>query len=475
MPEASHSGTFQFATAGGLSDRAYKWWLTGVVSLAAVIRIFYVVVRLHDQVANSLDQYWYQNMASLVSQGKGISNPEVYAEKGILVPTALHLPFTSFLLVPLDLVGLGTLGEHQVFVAIVGTATVLILGMLAGRLVSRQAGVVTAFVAAVYPGMWGFDAKVMSEPIEQFLVALMLLFAYLFRYRPTALRGVCLGAIVGLAVLTRSELILEVPLLLVPLCIGAFKGRFNRELIFKAALVLGSVAVVVGPWIYYCETAFHDPEILSTDLGIGLIQDNNPVTYSGPYLGFWFAPASDPPPPGDESQVDHAFQHDSISYARSHESELPAVLLARVGRIWDLYNPFETADLTGAPACPAQTFCDYDIVDDRGEVKAWIWSFYGLIPFAVIGLVVLRRKRAIVYPLLSLAAVVTLVAIGEAGVLRFRAPFEDAFVVMAGIGLHTSLTWGRRRMSRGARTSVPEGPGIGARSSPELISRASRA
>ena len=142
-------------------------------------------MRLHDQVADSLDQYWYQNTATLIADGRGISNPQFFAEKGILTPTALHLPLTSFLLVPFDLIGLGKLGEHQVLIAIIGTATVLILGMLVSRLVSREAGVVTAFVAAVYPGMWGFDAKVMSEPVEQFLVALMLLFAYLFRYQPT--------------------------------------------------------------------------------------------------------------------------------------------------------------------------------------------------------------------------------------------------------------------------------------------------
>ena len=458
MPEASPGGGFQFATASGLSDRAYKRWLTAVVALAGVIRIVYVIVRLHDQVADSLDQYWYQNTATLIADGRGISNPQFFAEKGILTPTALHLPLTSFLLVPFDLIGLGKLGEHQVLIAIIGTATVLILGMLVSRLVSREAGVVTAFVAAVYPGMWGFDAKVMSEPVEQFLVALMLLFAYLFRYQPTAFRGVCLGASVGLAVLTRSELVLEVPFLLVPLCIGAFKGRFNRDFVFKAALVFGSVAVVVGPWIYYCETAFHDPEVFSTDLGIGLLQDNNPVTYSGPRLGFWWAPATNVHPPGDESQVDHAFQHEAITYARAHESELPEVLLARVGRLWDVYRPLETAEMTGVPACQPNVPCDMDIVEDLGEVEAWIWSFYGLIPFAVIGFVVLRRKRAIVYPLVSLAVVVTLVAIGEAGVLRFRAPFEDAFVVMAGIGLHRALTWGRHRMGPGAQIPVPGEP-----------------
>lgn len=448
MPAATRIESFQFATKGRFGNWAYALCLTGVGIAAAAVRIVYVAARWHNPVATSFDQYWYQNLASLIAKGKGISSPTTFVNSGVLAPTALHLPLTSFLLVPFDLVGFSSLGEHQVLMALAGVATVIILGLLAGRLVSRAAGVVTAVVAAVYPGLWGFDAKVMSEPVEQLLVALMLLFAYGFRYRPTYARAVCLGAIVGLEVLTRSELILEVPLLLVPVCIGAFRGRFTRDFAIKAAVVLGSTALVLAPWVAYCETTFHDPEVLSTDLGVGLIQDNNTVTYYGERIGFWYPPASSPTPPGDESQVDHTFQHEAEKFAGSHKRELPLVLLARVGRLWDLYNPFQTARFTAVPAtCPPESGCEVDSVEDLSEIQAWIWSFYGLLPFSIVGLVILRRRRAIVYPLLSLAVVVTVVAIIEAGVLRFRAPFEDAFVVMAGIGLHALLSWSWRRVA----------------------------
>jgi hypothetical protein len=153
-------------------------------------------------------------------------------------------------------------------------------------------------------------------------------------------------------------------------------------------------------------------------------------------LGFWYEPASLPPPPGDESQVDHTFQHEAEDYVRGHERRLPAVILARVGRLWNLYHPFQTARFT-APRCHAGQVCP--ATEDLSEIHAWIWSFYGLVPFAVIGAVMVKRRRKILYPLLSLAVVVTVVAIVEAGVLRFRAPFEDAFVILAGIGLYGFL------------------------------------
>jgi hypothetical protein len=233
--------------------------------------------------------------------------------------------------------------------------------------------------------------------------------------------------------------------------------------------MLGATAIVLAPWVAYCQTAFHDPEVLSTDLGIGLIQDNNPFTYYGPHIGFWYAPASSPIPPGDESQVDHTFQHEALTYAKSHKRRLVLVVLARIGRLWDLYHPFQTARFTGMPAgCPPKIGCIVDSVEDLGEVQAWIWAFYGLLPFAVLGLVVLRRRRAILYPLLSLAVVVTVVAIIEAGILRFRAPFEDAFVVMAGIGLQALLSWLWRRTAALVRPSSSSGQHT-RKSSPEPL------
>ena len=43
------------------------------------------------------------------------------------------------------------------------------------------------------------------------------------------------------------------------------------------------------------------------------------------------------------------------------------------------------------------------------------------------------------YRLLFLGSILTIVAVTEAGVMRFRAPFEDAFVALALIGLYTVL------------------------------------
>jgi uncharacterized membrane protein len=441
----------------GLTTRAYAWWLTAIAAASLAVRVEYVAARWDNLVSLAADQYWYQNLASMITSGRGISSPTAWALNHEITPTALHGPLTSFLLVPFDVVGYSTTHEHQLLMAVLGTITVVLLAVLSGRLVGRGAGVVTGFVGALYPGLWAFDAKVMSEPVEQFLVAVILLLAYSFRYEPTAAKATGLGLAVGLSVLTRSELVLEVPLILIPLCVGALRGKDVRHIAKMSGLAVGTTALVLAPWIAYCQTAFHDPEVLSTDLGVGLIQDNNPTTYYTARIGYWWA-AAETPEPGDESQRDHVYQHEAISYARAHESRLPDVVLARVGRLWDLYHPFQTASFTApTPSCSGKPGCRVSTVEDLKAQEAWIWSFYFLIPFAIVGAVVLRRRKKIIYPMVCLAVIVTVVAIIEAGVLRFRAPFEDAFVVMVGVGLYTVSRgavshWKNSAGARSART-----------------------
>jgi hypothetical protein len=414
----------------------------------------YIGARWEDAVAIPSDQYWYQNLAKMIVSGRGISSPTAWAVRHVITPTALHGPLTSFLLVPFDLVGYSTFHEHELIMAVLGTATVLLLAVLAGRLVGHGAGITTAVVGALYPGQWGFDAKVMSEPVEQFLVAVMLVLGFSFRYGPSAKKAVGLGFVVGLLVLTRDEQLLAIPLIVVPLCFGALRDKGRAQALKMIGLSIGTTALVLGPWIGYCETAFHDPEVLSTDLGVGLIQDNNPVTYYSARIGYWWAQAEPSHYPGDESQADRAYQHDAISYARAHASRMPVVILARVGRLWDLYNPIQTANFTAPrPACyPGISPCRVDPVEDLGTQEAWIFSFYVLIPFAIVGIVVLRRRKKILYPLLCLAVIVTVVAIIEAGVLRFRASFEDAFVVLVGVGMYAAVEAGYRRLGAGSNS-----------------------
>ena len=66
---------------------------------------------------------------------------------------------------------------------------------------------------------------------------------------------------------------------------------------------------------------------------------------------------------------------------------------------------------------------------------AGLGFYYALVPFAVGGIVVLRRRRIDQWFLLAPAAVVTVVSAVVIALVRYRAPFEVCLVVLAAAGI----------------------------------------
>jgi hypothetical protein len=112
---------------------------------------------------------------------------------------------------------------------------------------------------------------------------------------------------------------------------------------------------------------------------------------------------------------------------------LPIVVLARVGRVWDLYAPIQMAhsDVNEGRPVPASI--------------AGLIMYYTLLPLGAIGVVVLRRRKITQWPLLVPAISVTIAAAAAFGLVRFRAEFEVSLVVMAAVGLSAAWEWMLRR------------------------------
>ena len=82
--------------------------------------------------------------------------------------------------------------------------------------------------------------------------------------------------------------------------------------------------------------------------------------------------------------------------SRTHAGRLPVVLLARLGRIWEVYRPVQNVELN-------------EFFEQRGHAASWamLIGYYLLLPFAIGGLVVLRRRRIPIYPFLAIVAAIT--------------------------------------------------------------------
>jgi 4-amino-4-deoxy-L-arabinose transferase-like glycosyltransferase len=275
----------------------------------------------------------------------------------------------------------------------------------------ERAGLVAAGLAALYPTLIAADGALMTESLYGLLAGVSLVAAYRVLDEPSLGRALLLGVIVGLAGLTRGEAFLLLPLLLIPL--------LRRPGGIRAAVVTCvAFAVVLAPWTIRNWTVFDRPVIVATEAGETFAGANCESTYYGDKIGRWDVFCVRQPEEGNEAERLNAVGRDGARYAFDHLGRLPVVLAARFGRTWSLYDTFPTPEGRS-----------------RAVTAAGVIGFFLLLPLAVYGLVLLRRRGAAVWVLTTPFITVTLTALLAYGALRFRQAAELPLVVLAAVAV----------------------------------------
>jgi hypothetical protein len=372
--------------------RSFRGRLAGIVVFAAALRLLAAYHYRHYPVVG--DALTYHLEADLLAHGHGFRR---VAEN---VPTAEHPPLHIVVLAFFDLLGAHSTALQKACMGLVGSVTVGLVGLL-GRAVRGEAtGLIAAAIAAVYPMLWLPDAAIMSETTSMLLVAAALLVAY---QPPSLRRAAGLGALIGLAALARGELLALLVLLLT-----------DRR---RALAGVAACAVVLAPWTIRNALTFDAPVLISDNANGVFVGANCGPTYSGPLIGGWVFSCYGTAPPGDEAQQMVAYRKRGLAYARDHAGRLPLVMAARVGRVLDVYRPWNQGAFLGGLEGRAPN------ATRLGLVMYWL-----LVPFAVAGAALLGR-RAI--PLLVPVALVIVVAALVYGNTRFRSSAEPSLVVCA--------------------------------------------
>jgi len=433
--------------------RAHQFaWILGAIVLAAfILRVVYILTARQDFIdafpRRNLyelgDAYLYQRGAVLFVHGKGFVNPYLYDLRHISQQDAAHPPlYLLWLSIPSAL-GLTTALEHALWSAVLGAGTIAVVGLAGREMFSARAGLVAAALAAIYPNVFSHDGALQSETMAIFTVTLTVWMAYRFWHRPSVWNAVWVAVGGGLATLSRSELSVLVAALFVPLVLvtKAPDARTRWKWLGAGAIAL---AVVVGPWVVFNLTRFDRPEFISDNFGYTLLTATCDTTYYGPSTGYWdFGCAFDKfkeihAARHDRSRNDVIFRDTALDYIKSHKKRVPAVTLARWERffgVWDLTHDFD------------QVHKD-TIVEGRESWVAWggAIGWFVLLPFAVFGLVVMRRRRITLIPVLA-PYVAALTAVTLTFYMnRYRASTEGVLCLLAAIGVDALLS--RRALRR---------------------------
>jgi 4-amino-4-deoxy-L-arabinose transferase-like glycosyltransferase len=395
-----------------------------VGALALAVRVIYILGWKHPDFIGG-DAYWYHYGAQLLVDGHGFIDAYRY-KNGIVAGTADHPPMTILVLAAGDLVGLNSFFWQQLFMAVVGSGTVVVLAITAARLAGRRAGIIAGVIGAIYPNLWFNDAMVMSETLIQFTTALAVLSAYWWWSSPSTRRSIVLGVAVAACALTRAEAVLFVPLLAAPLIL-LDKRLVRRDRLIQFAISAVVAGLVLAPWVGYNLTRFNEPVTISTGFDPTAAVSNCNKVFYGPLLGYWWRPCilADPlPPKGLDVPGQEAFyRRIAIKYMEAHESRLPVVVVARVARTWALFRPVQQIRL------------------DQIETREFRFSVFGLSMYYVLlvgtvgGVWVLRRRRQPVSPILATIGTVTFATAITFGQTRYRAAAEVVLVLAAAVAL----------------------------------------
>jgi hypothetical protein len=404
--------------------RPFATRLAAVAGVGLAIRLVYALAVVGSREPTG-DGREFHLLANVLADTGRYIQPFMYVGLGRVVPTTEKPPLYPGLLSIFSLVGLDSYDAQRVVSCFVGASAIVLIALLARRVLrSERAGVVAAAIAAVYPALWMLDASLRSESLYLPLIVLVLLLAYRVADEPRSWRrAALLGAAIGLAALTRSEALLLVVLLGVPLLLLVPRGERLR-LKVAGALVLGTF-VVVAPWLGRNWVTFDQPTGISTNEGGLFAGANCHGAYYSELIGTWACfPRNDPAWGENEAVISGHLRARAFDYASDHAGRVPAVVGVRVLRVWDLWKPREAAHFESQIA-------DRHL---RAEQAATI-ALYVLVPFALLGFVALRRRpgthvRILVVPLVF----VTLVAALSYGSTRFRVAAEPAIVVLASVG-----------------------------------------
>ncbi len=399
------------------------------------------------------DAYDYDEVARSLVDGRGYSRPWAFTddrgETVVEIRTTMFRP-------PLYTVALASayaLSNRnpliaRIILSSVGAGTAVVIFLVTRKLFTTKIGAVAGIVAAVYPPLIAADGVLYPEALFTFLAVLLVYVLLLLREKPSTLRAIVTGVVVAALALTRAEgaAWLALPALFILVAMPRING-------FRKVVLVGVVAatafVVYLPWLHHTWSNFRTIAP-SASLGSMMVGANNRVAYYDRiYTGSWFYGGLTRDrktlyeirdPRHNEKTVDDLYLAQGLEYFRSHLERVPSVVVARILRGFDFWDPYVTARLEEGWGRP--TWITY----------AGLVFYFPLLAAACYAAWRSRRRWKDFFPLYVIVAGFCVFSAAAFGSSRFRLPADTAIIIFS-----SSVLYGLTRTSvLTRRTSLVE-------------------
>jgi 4-amino-4-deoxy-L-arabinose transferase-like glycosyltransferase len=433
--------------AVSLHPRYARTIAAAIIALALGIRIAEVERTAYEPIGDAKS---YLILASQIAHIGDYSSEDPGAgfSRG---PTAYFAPAFPYLLAAVDELD----GHHaaagaavapaRLTGALLGTAIVVLVGLLALELSGEWVALIALAIAALYPVLIELSAVIVAENL---LVAIELAAVWsTLRARRSRSAGwaVATGVLIGLAALAHTNGIL----LALPLGLGLASlpgiGALRRS---GPVIMLCAIALTIAPWVIRDELVLHQLVPISDEAGITLAGTYNPTSAASPDPPYKWVLYTTVPADADiarEAQRLSETQLGSrlISRALSYISARP---LAPLEVAYD--NTRRLLELEGAHAWRASAA---SIGVDTGTARIGVLGFWLLCALALAGACTRLARRAPKWvwgvPVLMWLSVVLV----NAETPRFREAIDPFLIILAACALADHAGWACRLAGRERR------------------------
>ncbi len=415
-----------------------------IVALAVILRLGYVLLEGHTL---SLEASGYDAYAVNLMAGHGYTRfPDLHPDSDLP-------PLYSFFLV-----GVYSLfGRSPIPVALVqigfDVVTLLAIYAIGRRVGGDWVGLLAAAFTGFYPYLLFQDLSVNDTAIFIMLLTL----AIWGVYRTGTWRGAAfVGLLLGLAALTKSLVVLLLPLIALWWWRQFSRKQFGFRRAVACATALGIVFVaVLLPWIVRNTRVQGTLTLISTNDGSNLYQGNNPCV-ADYLLNGWDAQwvnCLNPTPPGlSETAQSIWFRDQAFAYLRDHVSEWPRLFAVKFITLW-------SPELLPRSVPPSANLNDPTVLEYEQPIfqlarLIHLLYFTPLLILGIIGLILAARSRELTgkyAPLLMVLIVITVTYLIYHPSTRYRSPADPFLFVLAASALVTLIA---PRLWHGAKPSA---------------------
>ena len=430
-----------------------------VVLLAALgARIWFVEANSYRPIndANS-----YLKLATEIADtGTYSSSTKGGGAGGTRGPSAYFPPGYPYFLAAIDLVDghrgiAGAAGSVRVFQAVLGTAEVALIGLVALELFGPIVGLIALTLGAAYPVLIEMSGTITAEN-------LLILFELAAAYgalrarrarpgRPLYLWVAATGLLAGLGALTHENgLLLVIPL---AFAVWSARPRWSLRALAAPALLVTAAVLIILPWTIRNAVVLHSFVPISDETGITLVGTYNsasahahPIPYK--WRLYYGIPAEHARVREarhlSEPQLSSRLLGDAFNYIGNHPFSPFVVAYHNTLRLLELHGSYGWRK--GAIAVGL----------DPGTAQVGVICFWVLALLALAGTFTRAARRAPGWlwamPVL-LALSVVLVNVETP---RFRAPVDPFLIMLAALAVASAVSGVRRRRSENEAAGVAE-------------------